>query len=250
MGIEKFDAARSVITSVTDVYGTLDKIKELNKNGKFAIIAPNHIAPHSALRRNLALANDFWALKRVFSDKWIQSLRVVFRWDSDSSQDTIVYRVSAKVSHLLWKALVDGYPIHINTKNNPAAMKRNTVDVRNILKWLEKENIALYPYWNRYQSGEQEFDLDTAIHTWESRAYNFEKDGEKTWHNGIKPWFVKLARKKWLPIVPVYNYMDENGAYQMVVGKMISVQWKSDIEVITEYVSEMKHLKSQILPLK
>lgn len=248
--MEQIDVYLSQIEQVVDKHSTLDLIRSMNTEWKHVIFAPNHIMPESKIRREMAMSQDYWAIKHALINFDIHSLKIVHIADINRKLDTfidkIIYEVVAKSMHIVRNILIDGYPIHMNALDNKTAQKRNYRDMKAILWWLKQDNLVLFPYGNWWPNGEQEFWTDESYDTQKRCFFDFEKNGEDIWHNGLKPGFVKLARTGNTGIVPLYIYKNPSWSYTIQVWALI-FPWKNQdvLNVADQYLSIMQHLKSE-----
>lgn len=218
--------------------GRLNEDQEAKR--KFVIFAPNHVEPNSALRRNLALAEDFSQLKSVLSVRGLDT-SVLFRGDGDmkigdSAVKKYLYEAHSKVFSALGRAYTGGIPLAINAEEPGVAMAKNLPAMREVMRTLGEKNLTIYPYGNWFPAGEQKFE--------ELGEDGFVSQNDfENWRKSLKSGFIRIAQKTGAPIVPVY-VDNTDGNWRMDFGELIYVGKDDDLVKVGEaYLREMRKLR-------
>ncbi len=221
------------------------EVRQLNKFGKAAIIAPNHLSPAKAWRRSLVLADDYPVLKKALRRNRIND-RVVFRVDGDieigdSAVKGLLYDLHRKIFSAIGRVLTGGIPLAINASEPKIAQSRNVKGVLEIMNTLKSGvNITLYPYGNWFEPDEQAF-TEIIGHDGFVPMGDFE-----AWRKSLKSGPFRLSQMTEAPIWPVYVDRAEDENWAIRFGNLLYPEDYSRPEIQADaYLMAMRQLRSQ-----
>lgn len=230
----------------------LEEIKKFNQQGRYALLAPNHLAPQAKILRTLGVPDDYAALKKILDEHGV-STTVVVKGDTNiafglesgplATIKKTVYQMHQRYFSQCMHRATDGITININYKEPNHNVATNIGAVRRMLETLkEKNNLILYPYGNWSAPSEQQFDEQSDLD--HGNAFvNKEREFDR-WRITIKDTFIRMARLAGSPIVPVYVEYSGN-KWIVRFGKQIEIDvQESDVDVAKKYLAAMRELKN------
>lgn len=227
----------------------LNQIVDLNKQGRHVIFAPNHISPHSKVKTQLAMAEDYPKLKAVLQEYGLDT-SILFRGDGDmevgdSTVRKAAYDIHRKIFTLIGRMVSGGVPLNINAKEPKLAQQNNIGNVKEVLQRLKEQNMVIYPYGNWFKAGEQSFDEDLVKDGF-TQISNFDE-----WRKSLKSGFIRFAKMSGAVIVPVY-VDNTNGEWKISFEPIIDApKDASNEELGQKYLETMRQAKAKyFLPEK
>lgn len=245
---------------IQDPHNVLPRIQQLNAEGKHVLFAPNHLKPEKTLHKLMSMADDFGELKRAMKAHGIDVIPVM-RNDLDMPVDTkiqeVIYKTHQKIFAVAGKWMTGGgIPVAINSQDPIGAVQSNVSQAKKIVDTLKEDesdhsqgrNVAIYPYGNWYNSGEQTFETEEALINGDSFAKmpdpKKDPDGFKVWRDSLKKGCFSAARLAQVPIVPVYVERNDK-KWTISLGEPIDppAARNDEIETAKSYLEAMRDLK-------
>jgi len=250
-GLEQVTTINSIKIKNPEV---LDQVKEMNTNGEHVIFASNHIKPSSEVKQNMAFAEDYPVLQKVLREHGITKVGPVMRGDmdmviGDSRLKRLQYDVHRKIFSLFMKKGLGAETVHLNKHEKELRKELNVTSKEELNQAVFDKNIAMFPFGNWFESGEQDFEEDISLPGgtfFRSSDQPHEEANPdiraKAMHEGL----FELSDQAQARIIPTYLEV-EDGHWHIRFGEPIlpPVDDEDRVVVAKEWLEAMRGLKNE-----